>query len=108
MRIKDNEVTVDRNRFSENGAQLPLALHIEKLTVQGYPSTRFELMALTLTGKEFAAFAIGHEVGHKRKIYGEYDVDGSSTVSNLEAGANNEKIRAACFDEFDPQLPNLR
>jgi hypothetical protein len=60
-------------------------------------------MQLVLSGKEFAAFAVAHELGHKRKIYGEYDKDGASVLSNLESGANNEKIRAACFDEFEPQ-----
>jgi hypothetical protein len=104
MEINGNNVTVDQERFHD-GQQLPLALNIQKSTVQGHPSTRYDPMALILTGKEFAAFAVGHELGHKRKIYGEYDNDGSSAFSNLEGGANNEKIRAACFDEFAPQLP---
>ncbi len=60
-------------------------------------------MQLVLTGKEFAAFAVAHELGHKRKIYGEYDKDGNSVFAQLESGANNEKIRAACFAEFEPQ-----
>ncbi len=105
MEIKGNNVTVDQNQFNDAGQPLPLALNIRKSTVQGYPSTRYDPMELILTGKEFAAFAVGHELGHKRKIYGEYNNDGSSGVSNLEGGANNEKIRAACFHEFAPQLP---
>jgi hypothetical protein len=103
MEIKGNNVTVDTSRFTESGQTLALALNISKSTVQGHPSTRYDLMSLKLSGKEFAAFAIGHELGHKRKIYGEYNNDGSSAFSNLEAGANNEKIRAACFSEFAPQ-----
>jgi YD repeat-containing protein len=103
MAIRDNNVTVDTTRFVESGQTLALALNISKSTVQGYPSTSYDLMTLNLSGKEFAAFVIGHELGHKRKIYGEYDIDGSSVFSNLAAGANNEKIRAACFSEFEPQ-----
>jgi hypothetical protein len=103
MEIKGNNVTVYTSRFTESGQTLALALNISKSTVQGHPSTRYDLMSLKLSGKEFAAFAIGHELGHKRKIYGEYNNDGSSAFSNLEAGANNEKIRAACFSEFAPQ-----
>jgi YD repeat-containing protein len=108
MEIEGNKVTVDPNRFNEGGQPLPLALNIKKSNVQGHPSTTYTLMHLVLTGKEFAAFAVAHELGHKRKIYGEYDKDGSSAISRLESGANNEKIRDACFDEFAPQLPSPR
>jgi hypothetical protein len=108
MEINGNKVIVDTNKFNENGQSLPLALGIEKVTTQGHPTTRYELMQLVLTGKEFAAFAVAHELGHKRKIYGEYDKDGQSVLSNLESGANNEKIRLACFAEFEPQVLRQR
>jgi hypothetical protein len=54
-------------------------------------------MKLVLTGSDFAAFAVAHKLGHKRKIYGEYDNDGSSAISNLESGANNEKDSRRVF-----------
>src|SRR6185503_18664096 len=95
MEINGNNVTVDPNRFTQSGQTLPLSLNIQRSTVQGYPSTRYDVMVLKLSGKEFAAFAMGHELGHKRKIYGEYEKDESSAFSSLAAGANNEKIRAA-------------
>ncbi|HEY2962507.1 MAG TPA: hypothetical protein VGJ37_08845, partial [Pyrinomonadaceae bacterium] len=105
MEIKGNNVTVDINRFTENGQPLPIALNIREFIDQGHPTIRYERYKLSLQGKDFAAFAVAHELGHKRKIYGKYDNDGSSAFSTLESGANNEKIRAACFEEFEPQ-PN--
>ena len=108
MQINGNNVTVDQNPFNKSGRTLPLALNIRTSAVPGGTSTKYDLMALHLTGKEFAAFAVGHELGHKRKVYGEYDNDGESPFSNLAEGANNEKIRAACFGEFAPQSPPTR
>jgi hypothetical protein len=68
MQIDGNNVIVDRNKFNENGQPLPVALNIEKTTTQGHATIRYDLMQLVLSGKEFAAFAVAHELGHKRKF----------------------------------------
>ena len=100
--IKGKNVTLDSGRFSARGATLGFATNIRQSTVQGHPSTSFTFKTLTVTGSTFGAFAVLHELGHRSKIYGQYDKDGGSQYTNLPAGANNEKVRAACFRELIP------
>jgi hypothetical protein len=98
MEIHGNNVTVDTNRFNDSPQDLLLAWNISKMTIDGHPATGYLPVAMKISGADFAAFALAHEVGHKRKIYGEYDDDNS--FDGLAQGANNEKVRAACFSEF--------
>ncbi len=101
-KIEGKDVTLDSGRFTAQGGKLAFASNIKESTVQGYPSTSFTLGTLTLTGTTFGAFILLHELGHRTKIYGKYDNDGGSQYDNLPTGANNEKIRAACFGELQP------
>ena len=100
--LKGKNVTLDSGRFAARGSNLPFATDIRESTVQGHPSTSFTLKRLTVTGSTFGAFVLLHELGHRSKIYGKYDKDGGSQFNNLRSGANNEKIRAACFGELEP------
>ncbi|HKG48371.1 MAG TPA: S8 family serine peptidase [Pyrinomonadaceae bacterium] len=101
-RIKGKNVTLDSARFAAQGSNLAFVTNIRESTVQGYPSTSFTLRNLVITGSTFGAFVLLHELGHRTKIYGKYDNDGGSQYDNLPTGANNEKIRAACFGELEP------
>jgi hypothetical protein len=102
--IKGKKVTLDNNRFSSAGSIVGFATNIRESTVEGRQSTSFTLKTLAITGSTFGAFVLLHELGHKTKIYGKYEKDGSPQYINLPAAANNEKIRAACFGELEPVL----
>jgi hypothetical protein len=95
---------INGDAIKAKGDMLPIALNIKKSGTKYVKQTSYDFAVLTLKGTVFAAFAIAHELGHKRKIYGDYDDDGGP-LSILESGANNEKIRAACFDELEPHAP---
>jgi hypothetical protein len=100
--INGRNVTLDSSRFGAQGATMAFATNITQSTLQSYPSTSFTLQTLTITGSTFGAFALLHELGHRSKIYGQYDRDGGSQFDNLRTGANNERIRAGCFGELQP------
>lgn len=100
--IKGKNVTLDSGRFSSQGVKLGFATNITESVGQVHPSTSYTLRTLTVTGSTFGAFVLLHELGHRIKIYGKYDKDGGSEYNNLPTGANNEKIRTACFGELEP------
>jgi YD repeat-containing protein len=55
---------------------------------------------INLGDVDAAAFVLLHELGHKRKKFGKDNSDGDDPFANAR---NNEKIRAACFGEVNPQ-----
>jgi YD repeat-containing protein len=101
-------ITIDPAEFTEEGGMVYISQNIRnvKNAYGGYTTSWTEMM-LTLSGTTFAAFGLFHEFGHVSKIYDkEYDNDGNigNTFGfHLEQGANNEKIRMACFGELQPQ-----
>jgi len=56
--------------------------------------------SLPLRDVTSAAFLLAHELGHRRKIYGDNDDDGSA----IDGAINNMKIWQACFSEIKPIL----
>ena len=92
--IKGNTVKLDLTRFTSAGIPLKVATFAGLQGGHEVYSTRL----LYLTGAEFAAFALGHEFGHKMKSYDKKnDKDG---FDDTKVALNNEKLRSACFDEY--------
>jgi hypothetical protein len=99
-------VTIDPSRYTEDGAILAISQDIRDSNVGGHKSTTWKQMTISISGTTFAAFVLFHEFGHVSKVY-EKRFDNDGGVGNtfgfyLEQGANNEKIRAACFSELKP------
>lgn len=89
-----NTFTFDPTRFTGAGMTLS-ALTLS--SIQG-AATIYTVHELNLSGATFGAFAIGHEFGHKMKSYDKQnDKDG---FDSIRVGLNNEKLRAACFNEY--------
>jgi hypothetical protein len=53
---------------------------------------------MNLSGATFGAFVIAHEFGHKRKSYDKQN--DKDAFDPIKVGLNNEKLRAACFNEY--------
>jgi hypothetical protein len=86
--IKGKYVTLDSGRFSAQAAPLAFVTNVRQSTVQRHPSTTFTLKMLTITDSTFGAFVLLHELGHRSKIYGQYDKDGGSQYNNLPTGVS--------------------
>ncbi len=107
--IAGKGVTIDPRKFIESGGTFPISQNIREVQEGAVKRTRWTSMSVTLSGATFAAFGIFHEFGHLRKVYDKrFNVDGVQQGNLhgyfLEQGANNEKIRAACFSELQPVL----
>jgi RHS repeat-associated protein len=62
------------------------------------------LRFINLGDVQASAFILLHELGHRAKIYGKYDIDDGDPIAQ---GMNSEKIRKACFPEIEPQPFNV-